>query len=786
MIGVKKQFEVPVNVDFQVTSKDMSNLIAQLDAAAKQTNAGTILASNIAKALNKVRGQFAEYDQLVSADFIDEAGLRRANKLQQDFFTTMRAAATEMANAPGKSFLDTPAEIQRLKVISDQIDQIQLKQKNFTGSKPVGNTETTTVDYLTAQQQAGQQLLQTIQALQQQGLQKFDIAKPMSEGLKDLNGELQDTQKNIKKVQQEIDKTNKTLNGDPTTGKAGLLATRQEKQKALTDAKFDYLIEDRKNKSLVARKQQLEADKQQAEDIQNNAQSFKNAVARAKVMTQIDKTYSLSAQTNTLKPKATVNAITKMFEQFVPAGSDYLSTEGQNAFLALFKRAWVGNNSTFGRNLVAGWDDEATIRAILGQRLTGDANSIQSWLVGKLAGPNMQDAFTDEGLARAQALLTAGVEWQDNQKNNISISNDKAALEAYNKRAQQIQQYAADIKAVEGDIKRSDTKLTTLESKQTNAQAAFDKVDTAVQQAEKDKTANESTLKTLQSFEAALNALIQSLTAMKQKLDNETATQLKNQEQLLKDQYDAERKNIDEEHRNAGRNINTASNGAQAGAQGAADRQRGALDAAKQADLEAEQFRSRMQMTMRRWFGAQTVVNQIRRGIQAAYRDIQNLDKAMTNIAVVTNFSVGDLWGQINDYMAIAKQYGVTTQGVYEVTQLFYQQGLGTSDVMAATTETLKMARIAGISYSAAADGMTVAIRAFKMEMEDASHVTDVYSKVAAGTASDTQELIEAMSKTASGAANVGSSFENTTAMIATMVNVIFIITLPLIAVMLY
>lgn len=786
MIGVKKQLEVPVNVDFQVTSKNMSNLIAQLDAAAKQTNAGTILASNIAKALNKVKGQFAEYDQLVSAGFIDEAGLQRANKLQQDFFTTIRAAATEMANAPGKSFIDTPAEIQRLKVISDQIDAIQLKQKNFTGSKPVGNTETTTVDYLTAQQQAGQQLLQTIQSLQQQGLQNFDIAKPMSEGLKDLNEELKDTQKNIKQVQQDIDKANKTLNGDPTTGKVGLLATKKEKQDALNKAKSAYSTEESNKQALEAKKAQLEADKAQAERVQNEVQSFKNSVARAKVMTQIDKTYSLSAQTNTLRPKATVNAITKMFEQFVPAGSDYLSTEGQNAFLALFKRAWVGNNSTFGRNLVAGWDDEATIRAILGQRLTGDANSIQSWLVGKLAGPNMQDAFTDEGLARAQALLTAGVEWQDNQKNNIGISNDKAALEAYNKRAQQIQQYAADIKAVEGDIKRSDTKLTTLDNKKTTAQAAFDKVDTQVQQAEKDKTTNESTLKTLQSFEAALNALIQSLTAMKQKLDNETATQLKNQEQLLKDQYDAERKNIDEEHRNAGRNINTASNGAQAGAQGAADRQRGVLDAAQQAQLDADRLRTNMQYTMRRWFGAYTMVNYIRRGIQAAYRDIQNLDKAMTNIAVVTNFSVGDLWGQINDYMAIAKQYGVTTQGVYEVTQLFYQQGLGTPDVMAATTETLKMARIAGISYSAAADGMTVAIRAFKMEMEDASHVTDVYSKVAAGTASNTQELIEAMSKTASGAANVGSSFENTTAMIATMVNVIFIITLPLIAVMLY
>lgn len=61
-------------------------------------------------------------------------------------------------------------------------------------------------------------------------------------------------------------------------------------------------------------------------------------------------------------------------------------------------------------------------------------------------------------------------------------------------------------------------------------------------------------------------------------------------------------------------------------------------------------------------------------------------------------------------------------------------------------------------------------IRGFKMEMSDAQRVTDVYSEVAAVTASDTQELATAMSKTASSAASVGMSFENTTAMIATMV----------------
>ena len=57
---------------------------------------------------------------------------------------------------------------------------------------------------------------------------------------------------------------------------------------------------------------------------------------------------------------------------------------------------------------------------------------------------------------------------------------------------------------------------------------------------------------------------------------------------------------------------------------------------------------------------------------------------------------------------------------------------LATADVMELTTETLKMARIAGMGYSEAADAMTVAIRGFKMEMSDAQRVTDVYSEVAA------------------------------------------------------
>ena len=80
------------------------------------------------------------------------------------------------------------------------------------------------------------------------------------------------------------------------------------------------------------------------------------------------------------------------------------------------------------------------------------------------------------------------------------------------------------------------------------------------------------------------------------------------------------------------------------------------------------------------------------------------------------------------------------------------------------------MARISGLDYATATDYMTNAIRSFKMQMTDAQTVVDVYSAVAASSASSVEQLSTAMSKTASSAQAVGSSFESTTAMMAVMI----------------
>jgi TP901 family phage tail tape measure protein len=82
------------------------------------------------------------------------------------------------------------------------------------------------------------------------------------------------------------------------------------------------------------------------------------------------------------------------------------------------------------------------------------------------------------------------------------------------------------------------------------------------------------------------------------------------------------------------------------------------------------------------------------------------------------------------------------------------------------------MARIAGLSAEDATNKMTAALRGFNMELNETSaqRVADVYSELAAITASDVDEISSAMTKTASIAHSAGMEFETTAAFLSQII----------------
>lgn len=75
------------------------------------------------------------------------------------------------------------------------------------------------------------------------------------------------------------------------------------------------------------------------------------------------------------------------------------------------------------------------------------------------------------------------------------------------------------------------------------------------------------------------------------------------------------------------------------------------------------------------WFGFFEVINMGKRILSGMGNDIRELDKVITEITIVTDMGHNELWGSISTYSDIAKQYGSTIAGVYEVSMLYYQQG---------------------------------------------------------------------------------------------------------------
>ena len=177
-----------------------------------------------------------------------------------------------------------------------------------------------------------------------------------------------------------------------------------------------------------------------------------------------------------------------------------------------------------------------------------------------------------------------------------------------------------------------------------------------------------------------------------------------------------------------------------------------------------------MKQAVKTFLSISSAVTGVRKVISQTFNDIKELDKSFANIAMVTDYTVGQMWESYDQYAEMANKLGQSTQSVIGASVLFYQQGLNTAESLALTEDTMKLATLAGEDFTEATSQMTAALRGFKMEMDEGARVTDVYSQLAAKAAADVQGIAYAMSKTASIAQSAGMKFETTSAFLTQMI----------------
>ena len=162
----------------------------------------------------------------------------------------------------------------------------------------------------------------------------------------------------------------------------------------------------------------------------------------------------------------------------------------------------------------------------------------------------------------------------------------------------------------------------------------------------------------------------------------------------------------------------------------------------------------------------------VRRIYKETISTIKEMDKALTNMTVVTSMSREQAWGLVGTFQDLAKQTGFTTTEIANLATEYFRQGKALKDVIELTEVAAKAARIAGISAQESMNYLTSALNGFQIAAEDAMVVSDKFAALAATSASSYEELAVGLSKFAAQAKVSGISIDFALAMLTKGVSV--------------
>ncbi len=104
----------------------------------------------------------------------------------------------------------------------------------------------------------------------------------------------------------------------------------------------------------------------------------------------------------------------------------------------------------------------------------------------------------------------------------------------------------------------------------------------------------------------------------------------------------------------------------------------------------------------------------------------------------------------------MAKQVGLTTTEVANLSIAFFRQGREAADALRLTKTAAEFAKIAAINVNDAANFLTAAINGFNLAASDASRIVDRFAALGASAAASAAEIAIALSKVAPAAASAG------------------------------
>jgi TP901 family phage tail tape measure protein len=152
--------------------------------------------------------------------------------------------------------------------------------------------------------------------------------------------------------------------------------------------------------------------------------------------------------------------------------------------------------------------------------------------------------------------------------------------------------------------------------------------------------------------------------------------------------------------------------------------------------------------------------------LKSSIQTIQELNKAFTDIQMVTGMTNTEVNILAGSYAKLAQEYGTTIQQVAQGATEWLRQGKGIEETSELLKQSMMMSKLGAIDAAKATEYLTSTLNGFGLESKDASMIVDTFSALDMAAATSTEELAIAFQRSANSAKDAGIDFNELAAYI--------------------
>ena len=172
------------------------------------------------------------------------------------------------------------------------------------------------------------------------------------------------------------------------------------------------------------------------------------------------------------------------------------------------------------------------------------------------------------------------------------------------------------------------------------------------------------------------------------------------------------------------------------------------------------------------YLNAREIFRAVTNAIKEAVNEVKELNKAQTDLQIVTGKSNAEMVSLMNKYNELAKDMSVTTKNVASSADEWLRQGKSVAETDELIKDSVILAKVGQIDAADATKYLTSAMNGFKTETSDVIGIVDKLTGVDLESATSAGGLAEAMSKCANSADVAGVSMDSLIGYIATVAEV--------------